>query len=112
MIQEIEKELLKKFPGLRSYFDVVFLWLEHAMQPGAIKIMAEQIGKTERGIVYSLLLGQLSAQIQSGSDVLAPYKKLVPVWEHVLKKLQEENYFTAKREKEIRAEMAPYLNGK
>lgn len=105
MIQEIEKELRAKFPGLSSYFDIAFLWVEHAIQPGAIKIMSSQIGKSERAIVYSLLFGQLSAQIQSGSDVLAPCKKLIPVWKYVLKKLQAENYFTAEREKELRAEM-------
>lgn len=112
MIQEIEKELLKKFPGLTSYFDVVFLWLENIVQTGSVKIMSSQIGKSERAILHAMLLGQVQAQITHGDDVLAPYKKLVPLWEHLFNTLSKENYFGPKREKEIRAEMAPYLNGK
>lgn len=112
MIQEIKKELLKKFPGLASYFDVIFLWLENIVQTGSIKIMSSQIGKSERAIVRAMLFGQVQAQITYGDDVLAPHKKLVPLWEHLFDTLSKENYFGLKREKEIRAEMAPYLNGK
>lgn len=112
MIQEIEKELLKKFPGLTSYFDVVFLWLENIVQTGSVKIMSSQIGKSERAILHAMLLGQVQAQITHGDDVLAPHKKLVLLWEHLFNTLSKENYFGPKREKEIRAEMAPYLNGK
>jgi len=111
MIQEVEKELLATFPELAEYFNLVFLWIENVHQSGAIRIMSQQINKTQRAITYAFLLGQVTAQIKTGNDVLAPSKKLIHLWEFLLNKLVEEKYFDSKRVKEMRADMEPYING-
>lgn len=111
MIQEVEKELSKSFPELDEYFKIVFLWIENVYQSGAIKIMSLKLNKTERAVAYSFLLGQTTAQIKAGNDILAPRKKLIPLLEFLLNKLVNEKYLDNKRVKEIRADMEPYLHG-
>lgn len=111
MIQEVEKELSKAFPELDEYFKIIFLWIENVYQSGAIKIMAQQINKTPRAVTYAFLLGQVTAQIKTGNDVLAPHKKLIPLWGFLLNKLIDEKYLDDNRVKEIRADMEPHLNG-
>lgn len=112
MLDEIEQELLDEFPGLDEYFKIIFLWIENVYQSGAIKIMALQTNKTQRAITHAFLLGQVTAQIKTGDDVLAPHKKLIPLWEFLLNKLVDEKYLDDKRVKEMRADMEPYLHGR
>lgn len=110
MINKIEKELRKAFPDLSSYFDNVFLWLKQ--EQSSIQLFVLHLktkGIEEIAAYYSLLHGQLTAQIKHGADAAAPNEKLFAVWEYLLDKLTEHKYITLSRAEEIRADMTEWI---
>lgn len=102
---EIKKEIYAVFPGLASYFDTIFPWLERTSVQWLFTNQALQKNTSTQNIIYSYLFGQITAQIRDGLDERYPSKKLFPAWDYLLDKLVEKKHFTKEHAAKLRDDM-------